>query len=89
MAYVRRKGVDMVGVMAGGTMAKAKAKRGRPTAKDKTAKTLGYRVTPDYLAWITKAARVNRSSISGLIDQAVAKYAQDIGVPEPAPDRTA
>jgi hypothetical protein len=79
----------MVGVMAGGAMAKPKTKRGRPAAKDKTAKTLGYRVTPDYLAWITRAAAVNRSSISGLIDQAVAKYARDIGVPETPPDRTA
>ena len=51
----------MVGATAGDTMArpKAKAKRGRPLAKDKSAKTLGYRVSPDYLAWIAKAASAN------------------------------
>ena len=74
---------------AGGMMAKPKAKRGRPVTADKTAKTLGYRVTPAYLQWITKAARANRSSVSGLIDQAVAKYARDIGVADPPPERTA
>jgi hypothetical protein len=85
----------MAGAMAGVAMAKAKAgvragvRRGRPPARDKSAKTLGYRVSPDYLAWITKAARVNRSSIAGLIDQAVARYARDIGVADAPPDRTA
>ena len=79
----------MVSAVAGATMAKAKAKRGRPAAEAKSAKTLGYRVTPDYLAWITEAAKRNRSSISGLIDQAVAKYAREIGVADPPPDRTA
>jgi hypothetical protein len=75
--------------MAGGAMAKPKAGRGRPAAREKSVKTLGYRVSPDYLAWITKAARANRSSISGLIDQAVAKYAQANGLADPPPDRTA
>lgn len=71
-------------------MAKAqKTRRGRPPAEDKTAKTLGYRVSPTYLAWIAKAAAVNRTSISGLIDQAVARYAKEIGVADPPPDRTA
>lgn len=71
-------------------MAKApKARRGRLIAEDKTAKTLGNRVSPSYLAWITKAAALNRSSISGLIDQAVARYAREIGVQDPPPDRTA
>jgi hypothetical protein len=79
----------MTGTMAGGVMAKPKAKRGRPVARDKTARTLGYRVSPAYLQWIGKAAVVNRSSISGLIDQAVAKYARDIGVVDPPPERTA
>jgi hypothetical protein len=70
-------------------MAKAKARRGRPAVKDKSFKTLGYRVSSPYLEWITQAASVNRSSVSGLIDQAVAKYARDIGVTTPPPDRTA
>ena len=78
-------------VMMGATMAKPKAKtrRGRPAVEDKSAKTLGYRVTPAYLEWITKAAATNRSTISGLIDQAVARYAREIGVQDPPPERTA
>jgi hypothetical protein len=70
-------------------MANPKVKRGRPAVKDKTAKTLGYRVSPAYLRWIAQAAAANRSTISGLIDQAVARYARDIGVADPPPQRTA
>ena len=75
----------------GGDDGKAKGKdsRGRPAVNEKSAKTLGYRVTPAYLEWITKAAAANRSTISGLIDQAVARYAREIGVQDPPPDRTA
>ena len=75
----------------GATMAKPKPKtsRGRPAVQDKTAKTLGYRVTPAYLEWITRAPAANRSTISGLIDQAVDRYAREIGVQDPPPDRTA
>ncbi len=77
-------------------MAKAKAaasttkpERGRPKSTAKTMKTLGYRVTPRYLEWLAKVAIANRSSISGLIDQAVAKHALQVGVIEPPPKRTA
>jgi uncharacterized protein (DUF1778 family) len=78
-------------VMTGTTMAKPKAKtrRGRPAVEEKSAKTLGYRVTPAYLEWITRAAAVNRTTISGLIDQAVARYAREIGIQDQPPDRTA
>jgi len=69
--------------------AKAKIRRGRPVAKDKAIKTLGYRVSQAYLDWITRAADANRSTVSVLIDQAVASYAPRIGVTELPPDRTA
>jgi hypothetical protein len=77
--------------VTGATMAKAKAKtrRGRPAVQGKSFKTLGYRVSSTYLDWITKAAAANRSTISGLIDQAVARYAREIGVQDQPPDRTA
>jgi len=68
---------------------KPKARRGRPAVSQRTFKTLGYRVSSAYLEWITAAAAVNRSTVSGLIDQAVARYAREIGVEDPPPDRTA
>jgi hypothetical protein len=76
-------------VMTGAVMAKPKTRQGRPAVEEKSAKTLGYRVTPTYLEWITRAAAANRSTISGLIDQAVARYAREIGVEDSPPDRTA
>jgi len=69
--------------------AKAKTRRGRPAAKDKAIKTLGYRVSQAYLDWITQAAEANRSTVSVLIDQAVAEYARRIGLGDDPPDRTA
>jgi hypothetical protein len=66
-----------------------KPKRGRPKAAAKTMKTLGYRVGLPYLAWVEKVARANRSSISGLIDQAIVDRALKLGVTDPPPDRTA
>ncbi|HMF36977.1 MAG TPA: hypothetical protein VKF17_10070 [Isosphaeraceae bacterium] len=66
-----------------------KARRGRPAVQDKSFKTLGYRVSSAYLDWITRAAAVNGSTLSGLIDQAVSGYAREIGIEEAPPDRTA
>ena len=34
-------------------------------------------------------AAVNRSDVSGLIDQAVTRYAREIGLQDPPPQRTA
>jgi hypothetical protein len=68
---------------------KKKPARGRPKADAKSMKTIGYRVAPEYLEWLGTVASANRISISGLIDQAVAKYARDLGVTDVPPDRTA
>jgi hypothetical protein len=69
--------------------AMAKLRRGRPVVQEKTFKTLGYRVSSAYLEWIKAAAAVNRTDVSGLIDQAVTRYAREIGVQDPPPERTA
>jgi uncharacterized protein (DUF1778 family) len=66
-----------------------KARRGRPAVPDKSFKTLGYRVSSAYLDWIIRAAAVNGSTLSGLIEQAVSGYARAIGIEEAPPDRTA
>jgi hypothetical protein len=73
----------------GAMMAKPKPRRGRPVVQEKTFKSLGYRASSAYLEWVSAAAAANRSTICGLIDQAVARYAREIGVSDPPPDRTA
>jgi hypothetical protein len=80
----------IAGIVVDMTMAMLKAKRGRgrPASTAKSIKTLGYWVTTDYLAWITRAAGANRSSVAGVIDQAAAKYVHEIGLDGP-PTRTA
>jgi hypothetical protein len=67
----------------------AQARRGRPAADMKSVKTLGYRCGESYLEWLGRVASANRSSISGLLDQAVAKYAPTVGITDVPPDRTA
>jgi hypothetical protein len=42
---------------------KPKVLRGRPKSARKAMKTLGYRVTPDYLDWLGTVASANRTSI--------------------------
>jgi hypothetical protein len=64
-------------------------KRGRPAAAEKSFKTIGYRVGKKYLAWLQMVAAANRTSVSGLIDQAVARHAVAIGVNDPPPSRIA
>jgi hypothetical protein len=68
---------------------KAQARRSRPVVEDKSFKTLGDRVSSAYLDWITKAAAVNTSITSSLIDQAIGQYARDIGVQDAPLDCTA
>ena len=66
-----------------------KARRGRPAVQDKSFKTLGYRVSSAYFDWITRAVAVNGSTLSRLIDQAVARDAREIGIEDATPDQTA
>jgi len=66
-----------------------KARRGRPAVQDKSFKTLGYRVSSAYFDWITRAVAVNGSTLSRLIDQAVARDAREIGIEDAPPDQRA
>jgi hypothetical protein len=62
--------------------APAKGKAGPET------KTIGFRVTAEYAGFLERVASADRSTIAGMIDRAVARYAREIGVEEPPPERT-
>lgn len=68
------------------TMARAKKPKTKAPAKPE-AKSIAFRVSGDYAAWVDRLAIANRSTVAGLLDQALAKYARDIGFTEPAPVR--
>ena len=78
----------------GATMAKAKGQaKGQAKAmpaKDPalTVRTLGFRVTGAYAAWLMRAAKHDRMTIATFIDKAVADRAAAIGFEEPPPERT-
>lgn len=52
-----------------------------------TAKSVAFRVSADYAAWLERAAAFDRSSVSAFLDRAVAGYAKTIGFEAP-PERT-
>jgi hypothetical protein len=61
---------------------------GRPKkAKKPETKTIGLRVTLEYGEWLERLAKRHRTTVAGLIDRAVAEWAQTQGHDEPAPER--
>jgi hypothetical protein len=50
-------------------------------------KAIAFRAGPEYVAWVDELAGANRSTVSGLLDQALAKYAREIGFTKPIPER--
>lgn len=66
------------------TMARPKK---QPDKAPDGGKIVGVRVSVAYAAWIDRLAKHNRSSVSVLFDQAMSKYAKEIGFTEEAPER--
>jgi hypothetical protein len=50
-------------------------------------KTIAFRVSGEYGAWVERLASHNRSTVAGLLDQALVKFAREIGFEEKAPER--
>lgn len=50
-------------------------------------KSIAFRASAEYAAWVEKLAAVNRSTVAGLIDQALVRHANAIGFPEAPPER--
>lgn len=61
---------------------KKTARKGAPDPK-----TIGLRVSGEYAQWLENLARRHRTTVAGLIDRAVAEWAQAQGYEEPAPER--
>jgi hypothetical protein len=66
-------------------MARPKAKgKGKP---EPGPKTIGVRASAEYAAWVDRLAARNRTTVAGLVDQALARFAREIGFEEPPPER--
>lgn len=50
-------------------------------------KTIGYRVSGEYGAWLDGLAKHFRSTTAGIIDRAVAEWAESQGYKAKAPER--
>ena len=68
------------------TMARPKKTATKPARKPQL-KAIAFRAGPEYVAWVEDLATANRSTVSGLLDQALAKYAREIGFTNPIPER--
>ena len=69
------------------TMARPKVKAKTTPAEPTGGKSIAFRATPAYAEWVDKLAVANRSTIAGLIDQALVSYAKEIEFNQPAPER--
>jgi hypothetical protein len=72
--------------MEASAMARPKktAAKAQPKAQPKA---IAFRAGPEYVAWVEALAVANRSTVAGLLDQALVKYAQTIGFTEAPPER--
>lgn len=68
---------------AGAIMAKKRPSKPKPDEMV----TRALKMRQEYADWLEELSSVNRSTISGLIDQALAEYAQRKGF-RPPPERT-
>jgi hypothetical protein len=50
-------------------------------------RTIAFRVSGEYGVWVDQLASHNRSTVAGLLDQALARFAKEIGFEERPPER--
>lgn len=62
-------------------------KKGTKPKSGATTKSIVIRATDDYAAWVEEFARFNRTTVSGLFDQALARFAEEGKFKSP-PERT-
>jgi hypothetical protein len=67
-------------------MARPKNVKSKPVAKPEQ-KTIAFRTSAEYAAWVDRLAGHNRTTIAGLLDQALVEFARIKGFDEKAPER--
>jgi hypothetical protein len=65
----------------------ARTKKTAPGKAKPEPKTVAFRVSAEYAVWLDGLARKNRTTMAGLLDQALADRAEKIGYTEPVPER--
>lgn len=68
--------------MSTGLMARPKKSASAPEPK-----TIAMRTSGEYAAWVERLAKHNRSTVAGLLDQALVDYAKSVGFTEEPPER--
>lgn len=68
-------------------MAKRATARAKTPPVPTTVKSVAFRVSAPYSEWVDRMAAHNRTTIAGLLDQALARYAKETGFEAP-PERT-
>jgi hypothetical protein len=67
-------------------MARKKTSKPKPPPVPTSFKSVAFRVSEEYAAWVDGLAASNRTTIAGLMDQALAEFAQRKGYSQP-PER--
>lgn len=66
------------------TMSRPKKTTPKPKLEPKS---IAFRVSGEYGEWVDKLAASNRTNVASLLDQALAKFAREIGFTEAPPER--
>jgi hypothetical protein len=76
-------------MIGGATMAKKAAeKSGAEKSDPDEMVTKALKVRREYGDWLDRLAAFNRTTVAGLIDQSLARYAREVGFKEDPPERT-
>jgi hypothetical protein len=62
-------------------------KKGSRTGQPPQPKTIGLRVSGEYGEWLERLAKRHRTTVAGIIDRAVAEWAESQGYEEAPPTR--
>jgi uncharacterized protein (DUF1778 family) len=69
------------------TMAKKRSPKNKERKDPSGVRTIAFRASLEYAEWLELAAKHNRITVAGFIDQALARHAEATGVPAPPPER--
>ena len=70
-----------------GTVLVGRPKKRTAASGSPEPKTIGFRVSGEYGVWLEKLAERHRTTVAGILDRAVAEWAETNGFEDPAPVR--
>lgn len=61
--------------------------KNRARAAKPDQKTIAFRASPEYADWVEALASHNRTTVAGLLDQSLVRFAREVGFAANPPER--